>query len=226
MKLSRMLLLVFLGCVVLMACGGCSSIVPLPHILQQVHFLGTSMEPSIHNGQWGLEDFSFYQSRDPARGDVIGFQFPLDHSKSFCKRVVGIPGDVVEVNNTQITEDGIPLQEPYVYYNGNPYPYKHVLAIVPPGYYFVLGDNRSVSWDSRDWGFVSKDELFGKVVSLYGSDGNVDPLPDWSFVYQNVRQQPGLFEKSYQDTEVPARIGMSPIGSAALGLADRRKQNS
>lgn len=116
--------------------------------------------------------------QEPADGDVIVFEFPEDTSKDFIKRIVGVPGDVLEMKDKVLFRNGQKLDEPYVKHtdpgiqarrdNFGP-------ITVPAGKYFVMGDNRDESYDSRFWGFVDKDKIRGKAWMIYWSwDGPGD----------------------------------------------------
>jgi signal peptidase I len=100
------------------------------------------------------------------RGDMVVFWFPRDITKSYIKRVIGVPGDVVEVDSGTVLLNGQPLDEDYV-----PDEYRdHVSLVatrVPEGHYFVLGDHRSSSNDSRSWGMVPRRNIYGKAVFIY-----------------------------------------------------------
>jgi signal peptidase I len=112
----------------------------------------------------------------PRRGDIIVFVFPEDKSKDFIKRVIGVPGDTVEIRRKKVLVDGRPLVENYVRFadgetmdgfmrtRDNLPPVK-----VPPGKLFVMGDNRDRSYDSRFWGFVDMDAVIGKAMFIYFS---------------------------------------------------------
>ena len=115
---------------------------------------------------------------EPADGDVIVFEFPEDTSKDFIKRIIGAPGDVLEMKDKVVYRNGQKLDEPYVKHtdpgiqarrdNFGP-------ITVPPGKYFAMGDNRDESYDSRFWGFVDKDKIRGKAWVIYWSwDGPSD----------------------------------------------------
>jgi signal peptidase I len=131
---------------------------------------------------------------EPKRGDIIVFRYPLDISTNYVKRVIGIPGDRIRLVNKQVYRNGVGLNEPYVYYK-TPYPdyyrdnfpsypnvtlkdsardmlQNHVIngeVVVPPGCYFVMGDNRDNSSDSRYWGFVPRANIIGKPLLIYWS---------------------------------------------------------
>jgi signal peptidase I len=112
---------------------------------------------------------------EPERGDIIVFPFPNDKSVDYIKRVVGVPGDVIEIRDKQLYRNDKPVREDYVVHN-DPHTatrrdnMKPVL--VPPGKVFVMGDNRDYSEDSRFWGFVDKDAIHGRAAFIYWSSVN------------------------------------------------------
>lgn len=115
---------------------------------------------------------------EPADGDVIVFEFPEDTSKDFIKRIIGAPGDVLEMKDKVVYRNGKPLDEPYVKHTDpNPQARRDNFGpiTVPPGKYFAMGDNRDESYDSRFWGFVDKEKIRGKAWVIYWSwDGPAD----------------------------------------------------
>ena len=132
-----------------------------------------------------------YQYREPMAGDIIVFEYPLNREKDYIKRVVALPGQTVEVIDKVLYVDGVVAPIPANSKNTDP----QVLAAelsnrdnfgpiqVPAGQYFVMGDNRDDSEDSRFWGFVPADNILGKAVFIYWSwaeDGTPD---EWSFPY-------------------------------------------
>jgi len=134
----------------------------------------SSMEPTLRIGDHILvSKIAYSKQRQPKRGDVVVFVFPEDKSKDFIKRVIGLPGDTVAISDRQIIVNGITLKEDYVIYTSvkdnnvirkmDNVPEK----MVPEGKYYVLGDNRDKSYDSRFWGFVDNDALIGKAMFIY-----------------------------------------------------------
>ena len=103
---------------------------------------------------------------DIGRGDTVVFWFPRDPSKSYIKRIIGVPGDKVQVADGTVIVNGRVMQEPYV-----PDEYRDHVSMpnttVPPDEYFVLGDHRSTSNDSRTWGMVPRHYIYGKAVFVY-----------------------------------------------------------
>ena len=114
------------------------------------------------------EDQNLFPFHPPERGDVIIFRFPKDESRDFVKRVVGIPGDTVEIARGQPLVNGQPLEEPYIKHRDS-----RTLGpvVVPARHYYVLGDNRLSSDDSRNWGTVPLENVIGRAwVSFWPID--------------------------------------------------------
>jgi signal peptidase I len=144
------------------------AVVLIVFIYQPVKVEGTSMMPSLTDQerifinkfayQWGIERIQ--------RGDMVVFWFPRDTSKSYIKRVIGLPGDVVEIRNGDVFVNGKELEEDYVpaaYRDHQNFPPEKV----PADNYYVLGDHRSSSNDSRAWGTVERKYIYGKAVFVY-----------------------------------------------------------
>jgi signal peptidase I len=109
--------------------------------------------------------------RQPVRGDVIVFIFPGDPRKFFIKRLVGLPGETIEIKEGTIYANEKPVLDPVFtkvyYYNRGDYAKEGQKIVVPQDGYFVLGDNSASSLDSRYWGFVPKNNLLGKAIVIY-----------------------------------------------------------
>lgn len=114
-------------------------------------------------------DWSILSLDDPEHGDVIVFRYPEDPSKDFIKRVAGVPGDVVEVRDHVLYRNGEPVEEPHVELHPGPTRVHFGPQTVPEDHYFVLGDNRFNSHDSRFWGFVPRSHIKGKAWRIYWS---------------------------------------------------------
>lgn len=135
-------------------------------VVQPVKVEGTSMQPRLVDQERIFVNRFIYRFEDIHRGDVVVFWYPQDRSKSFIKRVLGVPGDKVEIRSGTLYVNEQRVYEPYL----NPafQDYKSFRpALVPPEQYFVLGDHRNSSNDSRSWGFVARDLIYGKAVFSY-----------------------------------------------------------
>jgi signal peptidase I len=129
---------------------------------------GTSMMPSLYDQErLFINQFSYkFGLDDIKRGDTVVFFFPGDPEKSYIKRVIGLPGDTIAVEDGYVLVNGKKLEENYVppeYRDDRPYP----ATVVPPDQYFVLGDHRISSNDSRAWGFVPRNYIYGKAVFVF-----------------------------------------------------------
>ena len=115
-------------------------------------------------GRASEDDIALFESSPPRYGDIIAFYYPSDTSREFLKRVIGVPGDIIEMKEGQVVRNGEPLYELYIVNN-----VKHSIGPVkvPEGSYYVLGDNRKVSNDSRHWGFVSEQHIIGRAWLSY-----------------------------------------------------------
>lgn len=116
---------------------------------------------------------------DPERGDIIVFKFPEDEKKDFIKRVIGLPGDTLEVREKIVYINGAAIEEPYVIhtkYNMMPIRDNFGPVTVPEGQFFVMGDNREGSYDSRWWGPVKREKIVGKALIIYWSWGSITDI--------------------------------------------------
>lgn len=139
-------------------------------LVQPHQVRGASMEPNFQNGEYLLTDKISYRFRDPQRGEVVIFKAPKNPEFDYIKRVVGLPGEHVKIEKGMIYINGKPLAEQYL-------PREPVFAgqflqegqeiILGREEYFVLGDNRNHSSDSRDWGTVTKDGIIGRALLRY-----------------------------------------------------------
>lgn len=124
------------------------------------------MLPSIKNGQkLQTKKIDAESLSKLTRGDIIVFKYPKDPSKSYIKRLIGLPGDTVEIQAGEVLVNGSKLSEPYVDAKMNLSHRSQPPMVVPARSYYVLGDNRDNSSDSRIWGFVPDDFLIAKVVN-------------------------------------------------------------
>ena len=139
---------------------------------------GYSMEPNFHDGQFLLVSKINYLLGDPERGDVVIFKYPLNPKKNFIKRVIGLPGEKVEIRAGKIFVNGVRIPEPYPY-NFADYDYGPVT--VGQNEFFVLGDNRPESSDSHAWGMLPRNDLIGKAWISYWPSEHWGIVPDYSY---------------------------------------------
>jgi len=165
-------------------------------IVQAFKIPSSSMEPTLLVGDHLLVNRLSYVTKvpftdtvlldlgKPARGDVVVFRYPVDRSKDFIKRVIGVEGDVIRIKDKVIYVNGKRMNDPHAHFaeeavipgvfsqrdNFGP-------VTVPKDSYFCMGDNRDRSLDSRFWGFVKKDDLVGRALIIYFSwNGNADDI--------------------------------------------------
>ncbi len=133
---------------------------------------GSSMEPNLHNRERLLVNKLVYRFREPERGEVVVFRYPANPRRKFIKRVIGLPGDVVEVKDGHVVLNGVLYEEEYTkdltFGSFGP-------KVIPEGHYFVLGDNRNNSDDSRypDVGFVPRANIVGKAFVTWWPPGKI-----------------------------------------------------
>ena len=144
-------------------------VVPIRYYLFQPFVIeGSSMEPNFHQADYLIVDEFSYRFKAPERGDVIVFKYPLDTSKRFIKRIIGLPGETVETKDGTVSifnKDGqkLTLNESTYLTSDLKVPDMSPLTL-KDGQYFVLGDNRPYSYDSQDWGELSSNDIIGKVA--------------------------------------------------------------
>lgn len=158
------------------------------YVAQPFIVSGDSMFPTFHNGEYLIVDELSYDFKSPARGDVIIFRFPEDPSKYFIKRVIGLPGETVTVSGGHVyvtTADGqrLTLTESYLKQPTN----KPVVTKVPAGQYFVMGDNRLVSYDSRYWGPVEMKYIRGRALVRLFPPNLISLFPGEYHNYQSAK---------------------------------------
>jgi len=158
---ARDLLVAFIASMVIIFC-----------LYQPVRVEGTSMLPVLEDQDRLVINKIAYSwagtlvGEQINRGDVVVFRYPHDETKSYIKRVIALPGDTLRIDHGRVIVNGIALKEPYVpakYADENSRPE----SVIPPGKYFMMGDHRSVSSDSRDFGPVSRDLIYGRAAFVY-----------------------------------------------------------
>ncbi len=171
-------------------------------VVQNFKVEGSSMEPNFHTGQYIMVNRLLYVHVDlnlfkrifsnekdlparyaylfhlPRRGDVVVFEYPRDTSRDFIKRVIGLPGETVQVQNNKVLINGVPLEEPYLSEAARSQMGSLPPTVVPLDSVFVMGDNRGNSSDSRSWGALPLNKIVGKAWFIYW------PRQYWGFVPQ------------------------------------------
>ena len=146
-------------------------VLPIRYFLVQPFYVkGASMEPNFHDSEYLIIDEISYRFHQPERGDIVVFRYPNDPTEYFIKRVIGLPGETVEIKEgavyifNQANPDGLKLPESYLPEGLQTYAYAVERVSVGPDEYYVLGDNRLASKDSRSFGAVNKSFIVGRVM--------------------------------------------------------------
>ncbi|NCN52382.1 signal peptidase I [Candidatus Parcubacteria bacterium] len=167
-------------------------VVPIRFFVAQPFIVsGASMENTFETGEYLIVDQVTYKLSEPSRGDVIVFHYPKDPSKFYIKRVIGLPGDTVSIVDAQVTitntehPEGVVLDEPYI---------KHMSPAAPSSVtlgtdeYFVMGDNRDKSSDSRIWGVLTREGIVGRAYLRLFPITNAAYLPGTYDINSEVNQ--------------------------------------
>ena len=146
-------------------------------VLGRIRIESISMEPTLYEGDLVIVNKLVYHFGETKRGDVVVFHFPLEPEREpYIKRVIGLPGDRINISGKQVKINGELIQEDYIQaeplYNGE--------WIVPEGSLFVLGDNRNRSSDSHQWGMVPIENVIGRAEVVYF------PIEHWQALHENV----------------------------------------
>jgi len=151
-------------------------------ITARIRVDGFSMEPSLHSGEFVIVNKLAYKLGEPNHGDVIIFRYPFDPQQEYIKRVIGLPGDHIKIENGTVYRNGDALEEPYIAAT----PAYSNEVTVPENSLFVLGDNRNNSSDSHTWGAVPLEYVVGKAFFIYW------PPPNWGIVqhFQSANAAP------------------------------------
>jgi signal peptidase I len=143
----------------------------------------TSMLPNYHSGDKFIANKLAYVFGSPQRGDVIVFYYPADPSHVLIKRIIGIPGDTLVITPTTVSINGHVLDEPYISSPGNPTVGQITLGA---NQYFVMGDNRPISCDSRSWGPLPRNDIIGKVTLVYWPLNTIRGVNTYSSVFSGI----------------------------------------
>ncbi len=147
-------------------------------LIQNFRIEGTSMEPNLHDSQYLIINKLVYYLHPPERGDVVVFHYPRNPRRDFIKRIVGLPGEKVEVKGERLFINDEELEEPYALHTGG---YAWGPQRLGEDEYFVLGDNRNSSSDSRNWGPLPRDAIVGKAWISYWPPKYLGLVPHYSY---------------------------------------------
>lgn len=186
--------------------------------LQPFTVQGQSMEPTLHNHEFILVEKVSYWFESPQRGDIVVFKYPDDPTQDYIKRVIGLPGDHVVIQNGGVYVNGTRLTEKYIAAPPDYAGCTYCDVVVPKGDLFVLGDNRDNSSDSHEWGLLPRGNVIGRAVLAYW------PLPDLTLLrdpsYANV-PKPGTVTSSGHAVAAPTApvttVGKPPSAPPVQG---------
>lgn len=172
MSPARKIYSLFLDLIETLVIAGAIFVVVYAFLARPFQVSGQSMFPTFKNNEYVLTNIIGLKLGRISRGDVIVFKSPVDKEKDYIKRVIGLPGDVVALKNAKVYINGTQLDEsvylsPDYKTGGGTFLDEGSEVTVPDETYFVMGDNRDFSSDSREWGFVTKDKLIGKSAFVY-----------------------------------------------------------
>ncbi len=174
---SRSILSVLLAWLRDLALSVVIAVIVIVFIYQPVKVEGTSMMPGLVDQERIFVNKFMYRFGigDIHRGDLVVFWYPIDQTKSYIKRIIGLPGDVVSIHRGMLSINGQRVEEGYV-----PEEFRDTYSMpsrtVEPGHYFVLGDHRNSSNDSRNWGSVPRECIYGKAVFVYWPLEKIGPV--------------------------------------------------
>ncbi|MEQ9625261.1 signal peptidase I [Coleofasciculus chthonoplastes] len=171
-----------------------------------------SMQPNLQSFDYVLLDKTAYNSRLPQRSDIIFFQptqtlREQNFTAPFVKRIIGLPGETVEINNGLVYINGQPLQEDYIEEAPE---YQYGPVVIPDNHYLVLGDNRNNSYDSHYWGFVNRELIIGQVIAVIYPIGRLSTLNNFN-----------LLEKETQVSIVKLMNNLLSLYSTFLSISER-----
>ena len=142
-------------------------VIPIRHFIFQPFFVqGVSMQPNFEDGDYLIVDETTYRFRDPQRGEVIVFKYPKNPSQRYIKRIIGLPEETIEIQDGKVmisNGKGSQILDESNYISSSLETIGNIRVCLEENEYFVLGDNRTFSSDSRRWGALPKDNIIGKV---------------------------------------------------------------
>ena len=147
-------------------------------LFENYRVVGRSMLPTLQDDQFLVVNKLGYRLHEPQRGDIIVFRDPRSDDRKLIKRVIGLPGETVEIQSGKVLIDNQVLEEPYI---AGPGHYNQPPSQIPDDQYYVLGDNRDNSSDSHSWGTMSREEIVGKAWLTYWPPRLWGVIPDGAY---------------------------------------------
>jgi signal peptidase I len=163
-------------------------------LFENYRVLGQSMHPTLENGQYLVINKLLYRLQEPQRGDIIVFRDVRDDSRKLIKRIIGLPGETVEIQGGQLYIDDRLIDEPYIDQLGY---YSEPASLIPDGHFYVLGDNRNNSSDSHSWGTLPGDKIVGKAWLSYWPPAQWGIIPHETYATSGSTQvEDGIFGRT------------------------------
>jgi signal peptidase I len=156
----------------------------LRFVIQSYHVSGISMQPGLVDGQYVMVNKTAYLLHGPERGDVIVFHNPQKPGDDLIKRIIGLPGDIIRTDSSRIWVNNVLLNETYVSSPSNP---ETSTWTVPQGQYFVLGDNRPISEDSRYIGSIPTDYIVCKAIIVFWPINQIRSIDTFTSTYLHIK---------------------------------------
>jgi signal peptidase I len=152
----------------------------------------SSMEPNFYQGYLVMVSKVAYRSSGPQRGDVIIFNPPVESDVPYIKRLIGLPGDTVEIKDGTVSINGTPINEPYILQEPPQNNKDYGPRVLSDDEYFVLGDNRNNSSDSRSWGPIKRNDIIGKAWFTYWPPSKWGVVKHYSYPELNEAGEQGI----------------------------------
>jgi signal peptidase I len=156
--------------------AGLVTLALISYVFRLSQVQGESMLPSLQDGEMTVVNRLIYRMHSPQRGDIIVFMSPVEKGEDYIKRVIGLPGETLSIENGWVIVNGLKLNEPYLL---NKPDHSFSQITIPAGHYFVMGDNRQNSADSRTFDAITRDSILGKASLI------IWPPHDWGMIQSN-----------------------------------------
>lgn len=187
MRILKRIGLFFLDVIEVFIVAGAIFIIVYFFLFQPHQVQGNSMFPNFHNREYILTDKISYRFHEPERGDIVIFKPPGQENYEFIKRIIGLPGENLKINGGEVYINERRLEETYlqdsIFTRPGSFMAEGETVSVGENQYFVMGDNRSFSSDSRDWGFVPAENVAGKAWIRYWPPSEAGVIKDYHYSF-------------------------------------------